>query len=417
MTKTINFKIDWLLLFIVLLPTFYAPNNDLRNLQMNFFQISIIILIAMFQVNKFIGLFLGWSVLQFLFFKDLPRQSIVIQNIFSGAILYHFITKYTTPSKKYFWAFYAVLMLSVFWIPLQMNNIDPIWGMMDMKIQSTMTEYPGFFALPAFMGNYAAAVLPFAFALNPFLAAFALIALFFSKSSFSILAALGGALFFYWFRKRIVFWIILLVFGLSSFFYILKFDAPNGQFQRRFSAWGLVIQQSFQKQFFGHGIGSYGTAYKFVEVSPSLHNAEIKSPKEFMIFLANEAMAEKKQDLVKFLMAQSADNPNFGLVQTELRKNGMDFHEWNPAHNEFLQVFFDSGLVGLLIVFGYIFDIFRRFFFYGLQKDPVALTLAASFVSIILVSFAHFPFHLARLGGVFIVILAMLETCILRAEE
>lgn len=416
MNRAINLKIDWLFLFIILLPTFYA-HGDLRHVQMNFFQISIIVLIALFQVNRYFGLFLGWCVFQFLFFKNIPNNSVILQNIFSGALLYHFITKYSNPSKKYFWAFYAVLILNVFWIPLQMNHIDPIWGMTDANIQPTMTEYPGFFALPAFLGNYAAVVLPLAFALNPLLSVFSVVGLFFAKSSFSILSALGGLFFFFWFRKRVVFWILLLTLGLSSVFYVIKSDMPTGQFGRRLGAWNLIIRHSFQNQFLGLGIGSYGSVFKFVEVSPSLNNAEVNSPRGFMAFLINESVVEKKQDLTKFLASQNQDAPDFRSVQAEMRKNGMDFHEWNPAHNEFLQLFFETGLIGISIIFLYIFDIFKRFFGLGLEKNPVALTLASSFVAIILISFAHFPFHLARLGGVFIVLMAMLETCILRTEE
>src|SRR3990167_9215276 len=110
MTNTINFKIDWLVLFIVLLPTFYIAGMDVRLSQMNFFQLSIFLLVALFHVTRYIGLFLGWAVFQFLFFKNSPWKSYLLPNIFFAALLYHFRVKYAdlTKRKRYRWTCYGV---------------------------------------------------------------------------------------------------------------------------------------------------------------------------------------------------------------------------------------------------------------------------------------------------------------------
>src|SRR3990167_4308037 len=151
MTNTINFKIDWLVLFIVLLPTFYIAGMDVRLSQMNFFQMSIFVLIALFHVNRYIGLFLGWATFQFVFFPNIPNQSHMVQNIFFAAVLYHFIVKYADLEslKKYLWAFYGVMLLSCFWIALQANQIDPLWvnSNQSAHVSSFISEYAGFFNL------------------------------------------------------------------------------------------------------------------------------------------------------------------------------------------------------------------------------------------------------------------------------
>ena len=64
------------------------------------------------------------------------------------------------------------------------------------------------------------------------------------------------------------------------------------------------------------------------------------------------------------------------------------------AHNEYLQVFFETGIVGLVLVVLFIGDILRRFFSCYLDKRRVA-PLMASFMSILVISFFAFPFHMA----------------------
>ena len=425
MTKTINFKVNWLLLFIIFLPTFYVFGKDVRQMQMNFFQMSIFVLIALFHVNRYIGLFLGWATFQFVFFPNIPNQSHMVQNIFFAAVLYHFIVKYADLEslKKYLWAFYGVMLLSCFWIALQANQIDPLWvnSNQSAHVSSFISEYAGFFNLPQLMGNYVAAVTPFAFVLNPLLAGFALIALGCSKSTFAVIAALTASLFFYWFRKRIVFWIILLVFGTAGTFWVLKFDLPGGQFERRLNIWGTLLKTSFQKQFTGHGIGAYNSEYVFIESEATGKTQMVKDTKEllgFLIFQADKLPSPRREKLLGIL---TKINPGEGLHLTKLndflRAESFAFNIWAEAHNEFLQVFFEFGIFGILILFGYFINLFRRFFMLGLEKNKAALALASSVVAIIVISAAHFPFHLARIAGPYLVILALFETILIRAED
>ena len=69
------------------------------------------------------------------------------------------------------------------------------------------------------------------------------------------------------------------------------------------------------------------------------------------------------------------------------------------------------------MIIGYGVDLFRRFFSLGLQKNGMALGLASSFIAILIISFGHFPFHVARIAGPFIVIMALFESTIFRAED
>ena len=407
MIKNINFKVDWLFLFLILLPTFYVVGRDVRNMQMNFFQMAVILLVALFHVNKYFGLFIIWTTFQFIFF-DVPERSYLIQNIFFAGVMYHFITKYAVVVKKYFWAFYGLLIFNVLWIPLQVYNIDPVWSQTNPEYLNWFSEYSGFFGLPAFLGNYAAVVLPFSFLLSWWLVPFSLIAIVVSKSTFSLLAAVFSSLFFFWFYKRIVFWGLFIVLGIASFFYIFKYDLPTGQFQRRLSVWSLILKQGVKNQFLGHGIGAYHNKYSFVEVSPSHNNMMVGNNVELLKFLIVEARKNNKSELEAYLLNVPVSQLNIEEVRREVEKTGMSFQVWDKAHNEFIEAFFDYGLIGLFLIIGYLIDLFRRFLKYS--KDKLTLSLASSTVAIIIVSFAHFPFHIARLAGPFICILALFET-------
>lgn len=403
MTREFKFKIDWLFWFIILLPTFFMVGKDMRHVQMNFFQIATMVLVAVIHVNKYIGLFLFWCVFQFVFFARSPEQGLDLQNLLYGALIYQFIVLYAQREnfKKYFWAFSGVLILSVLWSVRQYFQIDPILTNSESWNLSYFSEFPGIFHLPAFAGNYAAAVLPLTFAISWALFPFALIALFWGKSTFSAFAALISVLFFFWFRKRIVFWAILLIGGISFGSYAIKYDLPTGEFDRRIKCWRLVEAESFKKQFFGHGIGKFKDFHIF-EMTPShdflaTHNLDLMPG-----FVIDQVRKKGKHELAQKIIDTKIIN------EKELEENGLDFHKWREVHNEFLQAFYETGFVGLSLICLFIWDVFRRFFKFG-TKNLAALSLISSFIAILIVSFGHFPFHLARLAGPFVVIMALLE--------
>src|SRR3990167_1698977 len=249
-------------------PLFYITNQDLRIVQTSFFQCSVIVLVGLMHVNKYLGFFLIYCAFQSLFVKQ--GDTSTGTNIVFGLVAYQFIVKCSNVSefKKYFYALIAVLILNCFWCLRQYYNLDPIFSMVDQNHQKIITEPAGFFSLPAFFGNYAAVLAPISMVTWYWPIVFVVAGLFLSKSSFSVIAGTSGVLFFLWFRKRIYFWVVLLVLGLASGFYIIKYDLPGGQFNRRLNIWKLVEREAFTKQFFGHGIGSYKNSF-FVEVTPS----------------------------------------------------------------------------------------------------------------------------------------------------
>jgi len=290
---------------------------------------------------------------------------------------------------------------------------DSLFSMMNFDKQQVISEPSGFFALPAMLGSYSALVTPFCFVLPgayPFLALCA-VGLFYAKSSFSILAALSGVLFFLWFRKRILFWGVGAVLGLFSLVYVIKYDMPNGEFFRRASLWRVVEKEAYQKPLFGHGLGATSRAV-FIETTPSHKVHKIGSDQEFK----NAILLESKDNPA--LSNWILENPKAsqGQITVEMQKNGKDFQRWFQVHNEFLQAFYELGFVGVFIIGFYCLDIFKRVRDYGLKNLPI-LALTASFITILITSLGHFPFQVARLSGAFICLLAFLDLMLIDAKK
>ena len=142
MIRKINSKVDWLLWFLILLPTFYIYGKDTRFVQMNFFQLAVMAALAFFHSNKWLGAFLGWCLFQFIFFKVTFTNPLAINNLFLGILLYHFIVR-TTPRedfKKYFYVFLGLIVLNLLWCVRQYFQMDPIFSMKEWQHQRVFSD-------------------------------------------------------------------------------------------------------------------------------------------------------------------------------------------------------------------------------------------------------------------------------------
>jgi len=76
---------------------------------------------------------------------------------------------------------------------------------------------------------------------------------------------------------------------------------------------------------------------------------------------------------------------------------------WDNPHCEYIQILFQYGILGFLLLIGLIRDLFIRFRRAEKTKELIVITscLLVYFVS----STAHFPLELARLGYLFMIIL------------
>ena len=173
-----------------------------------------------------------------------------------------------------------------------------------------------------------------------------------------------STMFILWFRlRKLYFYILLLTILIGGSLYVWFVDMPGGQFAHRFYIWDHTFSHALKfSPFFGSGIGS------FARWAP--------------------------------MMNQGALNPA-PLV-------------WIWAHNEFLQVFFEMGIAGLVIIFCYIKGMFKGFA--QTIKGNTTVALFGCFLAILLVSSFHFNFHLGKTAPVCIFLMALFHLKTLEAK-
>lgn len=427
MISRLNMKIDWLALFLIIVPTFWVVNIDLRLAQANMFHIGVFAMIAFLHVNQYIKYFLLYVLAQYLIFPQLPISFFQIECLFMGALAYHMIVKYVEPErlKFYLWIMLGFLAFNCFWALLQAWNIDPVFSLTNPDKQADgFSAGVGFLGLPAMFGNYAAAMVPIALLLMPVSVGFCLIALWLAKSTFSVIAAVLAGAFFLWFKKRIMFWAVMIFGGITILCYVAFTDMPSGQFNRRFAAWHQILIQAFKTQWIGKGFGSLSTAYCFSEVTPTHIVKMTNNERDFVDFVKQQAVLNSSNDVTRLLsgiditkLKTDAIRPDvFASISEGMQHFNMDVHCWKEAHNEFIQVLFETGLIGLFLMIAYVWDMFRRFYLFG-TKSTFCITMASCFLAIVIVSIGHFPFHVARLAVPFLTIAAFFELGLLRAEN
>lgn len=229
-----------------------------------------------------------------------------------------------------------------------LHSFDPRLGKAD--------RVSGLMKIKVHLGVLSAIAAPFLIELSPFLVVAALPMLYFGESSAAV-AGLVISLFFLMFlrmKKRYAVLLSLLFLCLGAF-YVIFFDMPGGQFAARFELWSMAFFTTLKANpIIGSGIGSFA---------------------QFQFSTGQETVSDK-------------------LV-------------WLWAHNEFLQTFFEGGLIAFSLLFMYLRNSFSDFFLY--RERGHFQTVIASFLVILGIGFFHFPFHIARLAIPCIVVLALLE--------
>lgn len=275
-------------------------------------------------------------------------------NISIGMLFYKIVVEYAERDlKKYatwiFWLIYANFVLAIF----QYFDKDPIFSIPNRHFYPTF-EISGFMKMKAALGELAAISTPFMMILSPLTALISLPLLWWSKSSSSALAFLASISFLLYFRvKKVWFFIGMAILVAAGVGYIVFFDMPGGQFGERLKVWHATLGHTLKfSPYFGYGLG------KFSAWEPHTIQATQK-------------------DLLK----------------------------WIWAHNEFVQIIFETGIIGFAIILTFIKQEMSKIFRYNHLFE--FRCLFASFISILIISFFNFPFHLGRFVGISIFLMAL----------
>lgn len=329
---------------------------NIRDVRELLFESLAIIAIGLAIKNKWIFAFLFWAVANWWFNFFMPPHSVaVLFNIAFGFLFFYFIKTYVKDIDVVLKVICWTALVQVAYLIVQYMNVDYIFypitaaGAARPEVKAPLV---GFLGNKNVLGVYLAFCLPLFRVYYRWLIPVILFALFITKCSMGIVAGVAALIFFEFFSSIATrkYWklgvVILLSAGLLVGFF-LKIDTMGLE---RVEIWKECFKQTFGwRSVVGRGMARF---------------------KHMMI----------------------------------IDETGT---EWTNPHNEYIQIYFELGLIGLLIFLGYFVDTFRKFL--RMFKDRQALVLASGVVAVLISCIGMFPFQLAPTALVAITYIALLE--------
>ena len=372
--------------YLVSCPIAYnAGAVNMRGFQELYWQLAVMGLIVLFCNNIWLVAFFWYNIL-LLALNGGEIGAPYVQNIFLGIMLFSVMRRYF----KYFRAEIELkpiawlVILTSFWMLLQLLRIDPLFN----PAPNPTTDGPlgpvdfvGVFGLKAINAMFLAIALPFIACINVFIAPLLFIPMYLSQSGAAIAAGAVGYLFYLFFMHKKLFKIMTPIILIAAIGFVLAKDfkdAPH-MYTARFGIWHAGVKYGMQRPM-GYGPDSW---------------RNITKHKDF-IFMGGQ----DQKPAIAFHI--EGDNYQFNYyspdssqtIPTEERPPMVN--HWDNAHNEYIQLFFEYGFLGLFLLGGLVREIYTRFRFAIKSKELVFLT--ATLVVIMVVSLGQFPFHLARIG-------------------
>ena len=344
----------YLKVFLLGTMVFYVPGEFAYIPQEVFFQYGAIgFLFMSFFVparrkiyNWRLGLLLFYVLLSVLAIHNTAAAKYSLMNVLLGSIIIKTVAERVDLDFSGLGKFFtAFCILNIMQLSLQVMNIDPIYTMVNLQNQ-TVIDHTGFLNSRFALASVAVLMLPFMYAASPVYIIAALPLLWFGKSSICIGAAALAILYLLWKEHRRAFWLLISAILIPAAVYIFFYDMPNGQFLKRFPVWLKGVEVLKLQPWFGTGLGNWAT--------------------------------------VGFVTVQENGQPE----------------TWVQAHNDILQWTFELGIGGMVLLW-----IWMRNLLESVRRHVPLIAC----LSLILVSFLHFPFHIARLAGIGCFVLAVME--------
>lgn len=309
--------------------------------------------------NVYLGLILLMALAHTLFYSFKPISQSALANICLGLLTVKIVAERINLDLKSIGYLYAGLaVLNIVMLIFQYFDMDPFFMNIDQATRKVIIPC-GMMGAQYALGCIGALMTPFLFAANPWLCLLVVPLLVFGKASTAVLAFAFSFCFLMWFRNRVVFWSLVSFFVIGALAYVVFLDYPTGQFMKRLNIWWFGLFQMRLKPYFGYGLGGW-----------------------------------------------------FNTGITSMQQNGQP-EQWTWAHNEFLQYFYEFGLFGMFFLYAYFKNFIKKIQLWNKDQQ----VMVAAFISLSLVSFFHFPFHIGRLAGISILILALMEAHTSRIEN
>lgn len=345
---------QWLIVSFILLPLLYWKSQDYS--QSIAFMSFPIVFLGYSIKNKWLGYFLIWSVISTAFYQFHIVQWESLCFIFSGALLYYIFSKHIESYYVYKWIWILVLINCIFLV-FQYFNIDPIWEYHSSSPTKEIVKdrLVGIMSWQNHLGMFGAMTLPLAISRNRFMVLPCILLIYVSQSIICIIASIisTSGYFLDYFKLMVEKgkgYIPLLIFGILSIIILLNcnnktFSIIKEKLKIRGSIYYDTLQGSFKKPIYGYGCGSWKTA-KFRQ--------------------------------------RPTTSPTHKLYYDKL-------------NCQYLRIFFEHGLIGLILIAGLIYDFFRS---YSKRTKHIFYSL----LSLLIIGIFQDPMNFPRISGFSIIL-------------
>lgn len=381
--KPKNLSIWFIGLLMILIPIQYYADphfgiSAIRISQQQVLQVTAIGLFAIFVLhNIYLSLFLLWSLFLYAYFEWATPVGVVILTILSGCLIYEAV--YRAINKEniniIFNCLIAFMLINVVYMIMQGLGWELIFE--EFTRPGYQRQLLGFMGLKAIMGMLFAICIPFVAFRFPKLVLTLFYPLYYSECSAAMGAGIVAYLWQIWFISKKWFYILTILLCFGGTVYVIH-DSHAGMFTDRANMWKVVLRDAVKKPIIGWGPDSFRC------ITPS---------KQFM-YWKNVRTKETDQidvrDTIEYQHTGKYDFAKYG----KFMQAGDITDPWDNPHNEYVQLFYEFGLPGLLLLGFIAYNMVRRFNSQNIYLIP----LSGFFIAILIMSIGQFPFHLARIA-------------------
>lgn len=370
------------LLFVAICPIFFDPSKSfewlsLRLNQEQFFQLGCTVLFTIvFIENIYLCLAVLYSILLYSYYNFPVMSAEYVTNLFWAALLYQVSYVLFTDQniKTFFKVMIGVCLLNIVWLILQATGNDLIYQ--SPTIHGYSREFVGLMGIKCFMGILFAMCIPFLASFGRWqrwASALFLIPCYLSHSSVAMVGGIAAFLWTFWWESRKAFFALLVILSIGGAFYVAN-DHKTGMFDNRYSLWRVTLRRSMEHPLIGWGLNSF---------------SKVGSLKQY-VYMNNPRTHETKDIPYTTLKAymETGQFPKMDFV-----KEGDTLDMWEHPHNEFISLFNEWGLLGLLLFGFFSYDVYQGFF---LSRQMIALS--GFLIVILITATGQYPLHVARIG-------------------
>lgn len=406
---------------------------SMRLVQEAYFRYGAMVLFSLLIGNIFFTLFFIYNLILFLI-NGFDIGASYTLNIFMAMVLY-------AVSKKVFERFsftdfdkgFLILgIVNMVWMIMQRFGIDPLYAGSTQGLPAPTWDFRdtvGLFGIKAAQGIFYALLIPILARRSVLCSLFLFIPIWLSNSSAGIVAACAGLIFYTYYSKQSfiltfhypivqwyrlasfpsfgirvllikIRWFIVLLAALTSlsigYIAFKDYKASPGMLFSRFGVWHLALRQVLPNPL-GFGPDS---VRNFVGKKDFMFGGDDQFRTTVGVW-TGEVNDEGKRKLQIFYY-----HPNLYKMRNEFKEVvSQSLHWWDNLHNEFLTATFQWGYFGVLLMILFLRELWLRF--KNSDKTEEMLVISSCILVFLVSSLTQFPFHLARLGFLFPVLLGV----------